>query len=423
MEPPSQPTPVLRRVMVSLVLVVVLVGAGAAVRAKLVGMRRNPGRENRTARAIAVRVRPVERRVYQEKLIGYGRARALRATAVAAEVAGIVRWLAPDLEAGAAVQEGAELVKLDDRDLKETLRAAQARLRKTEAEAKGLDTELKTNANRLALALEERDASQREVDRIAGLEGRGGATKSELDRERLRFLVRRAAVVELEGRHASLEAQLERNRAEGQEIEAQVAEATLNLGRTVVHAPYAGRVEARRVELGARVAPGTVLFELVDLARVEIPVALPASRYGQIPVGAPASVRLGEAQQWQGSVARIAPGVSPADRTFFAYLVVENTTAAAPVPPGAFVTAEVQGRRFEAVLVLPRTAFVGTQVFVHRDGVARVRTPSVRYALPHVLIADGGLEEGDEIILTNLEEIADGTRIVPIREEPPGDDS
>jgi hypothetical protein len=32
-----------------------------------------------------------------------------------------------------------------------------------------------------------------------------------------------------------------------------------------------------------------------------------------------------------------------------------------------------------------------------------------------VLIADGGLEEGEELILTNLEEIADGTRVTPIR--------
>jgi RND family efflux transporter MFP subunit len=304
------------------------------------------------------------------------------------------------------------------------VRSALARRSKTLAEAKRLATDLETNGKKLALSREELAASEREVSRIQGLEGRGGATKSELDKERLRFLVRRGAILELEGRQASLEAQIERNRFESAEIETAVAEAQLDLARAVIHAPYAGVIVEKEVEVGARVAPGTVLFELVDLARIEIPVALPASRYGEVEVGAPASVRIGTGvEPRRGTIARLAPRVSTEDRTFFAYVVLENVAGTAPVPPGAFVTAQVDGRRFADVIVLPRTAFVGRQVYVHQSGVARVREPSVRYTLPHVLIADGGLEEGDELILTNLEEIADGTRVMPIRKKPRAEDS
>ena len=145
-----------------------------------------------------------------------------------------------------------------------------------------------------------------EVGRIEGLEGRGGATKSELDKERLRFLVRRGAVLDLEGRQASLEAQIERNRADAAELDTAIAAAQLDLGRTVIRAPYAGRIVDRDVEEGARVAPGTVLFELVDVSRVEIPVALPASRYGEIAVGAVASVRVGtDVEPRRGAIARV----------------------------------------------------------------------------------------------------------------------
>lgn len=411
----TPPVPVAQRTVLSVVLTVVLLGGGWLLHEWLTGMREAPTREERSARAVAVRVKPVVRTDYQETLVGYGRARALRGTRVAAEVPGVVRWLAPELQAGGSVRAGEELVRLDDRDLREALRSALARRSEAQAEAKRLTTDLETTRKKLAISREELAASEREVGRIEDLEGRGGATKSELDKERLRFLVRQGAVLELEGRDAALEAQIERNRFESAELDAAIAAAQLDLERAVVGAPYAGRIVERDVDVGARVAPGTVLFELVDVSRVEIPVALPASRYGEIGVGAVASVRVGTGTEpRRGAIARVAPRVSTDDRTFFAYIVIENVAGVAPVPPGAFVTAQVHGRRFTDVVVLPRTAFVGRQVYVHHDGVARRKEPAIRCALPHVLIADGGLEEGEELILTNLEEIADGTRVTPI---------
>jgi len=420
----GQPVPVLRRAVITVGVAVVLIAAAWWLHERLTAMREAPNREERSARAIAVRVQAVARTDYQERLVGYGRARALRRTRVAAEVAGVVRSLAPGLQAGVAVQADEELVRLDDRDLREAVQAVQARRNKTLAEAKRLVTDLDTNGKKLEISREELAASAREVTRIEGLEGRGGATKSELDKERLRFLLRRGAVLDLEGREASLEAQIERNRFESAEIGAAVAEAQLDLARAVIRAPYAGCVVDKEVEVGERVAPGTVLFGLIDLARIEIPVALPASRYGEVEIGASALVRIGTSVEPRvGTIARIAPRVSHEDRTFFAYVVIENVAGTAPVPPGAFVTAQVDGRRFADVIVLPRTAFVGRKIYVHRNGVARVIEPSVRYTLPHVLLADGGVEEGDELILTNLEEIADGTRVTPIRQEPLAEDS
>ena len=111
------------------------------------------------------------------------------------------------------------------------------------------------------------------------------------------------------------------------------------------------------------------------------------------------------------------------DRTFFVYLVVENSATSSAVPPGAFVTARIQGRRFDDVYVLPRTAFVGEQVFVVAGGRARATRPRIRFALPHVLLADAGLDEGAEVIVSNLEEVSDGTRITPVRADPRAEDS
>jgi len=45
------------------------------------------------------------------------------------------------------------------------------------------------------------------------------------------------------------------------------------------------------------------------------------------------------------------------------------------------------------------------------DGVAHAVVPTLRAELFDVLLVDDGIQPGDRIILTNLEEVADGTRV------------
>jgi multidrug resistance efflux pump len=402
----------MRRVVVSLVLIALLFAAGTGIMRTLAARRKKPERETATAPAVAVRVMAAKRTSFREELIGYGRARALRTTRAAAEVAGVVRWLAPELEAGATVAKDQELVRIDDRDLVQAVALVEARQEKNRADAKRLAAEGASARAKLAVARDELATAERELARIESLRREGAGTESDLDRERLAVALRRTAVIEIEGRLATLDADVARNAAEARELAATEEQARLDLSRATIRAPYAGRIVARSVEPGARVAPGAVLFEIVDPARVEIPVALPAARYGQVADGAAATLRLG-AREVPARVARIAPEVRPDDRTFFVYVVVEAADGAASVPPGAFVTAAIEGRRYDDVFVLPRTAFVGERIFVAHDGVARERTPAVREALPHLLLVEGGVEEGESIIVTNLDEVADGTRVAP----------
>ena len=421
---PDHP-PWVRRAVVSAVLVAVLLFVGQRVFAMLAAMKVEPKQAESVARPIAVRVTPLVRTDFRETFVAYGRARSMLAANVPAEVPGVVTWVSPRLEAGAAVAQGEELVRLDDRDLKQALVSNRARQRRNAAEARRLLAEIETEKKKLVLARDEVAASRRELERIRGLQGSSAATRSDYDRQAMATAVREAAVLNIEGRITSFGAQLERMKAELEEIDAAVARAETDLGRTVVKAPFAGRIEARRAQRGERVMPGTALFVLVDLSRVEVPVALPGSRHGQVAVGATVTLRpaADRTRSWKATVDRIAPTVSADDRTFFVYLLVANENGQSPVPPGAFVVTEIEGRLFESVFVLPRTALVKDRVFVATDGVARVRRPQFVAELPHVLLATGGLEEGELLVTTNLEEVADGTRVQAIDDPVPTKDS
>ncbi|MHC4934353.1 MAG: efflux RND transporter periplasmic adaptor subunit, partial [Planctomycetota bacterium] len=402
-----------RRVIVSLVLAVVFIAAGFQIFRMLAAGRKEPETADTVARPIVVRTTAAARTTYRETLTGYGRARALRQTSVAAELIGIVRWISPRLEAGATVQEGEALVKLDERDLRHAVSSAEARLERTAAERRQLQSDRDVALKKLDLARRELAASRRELERIESLTGQNAATQSDYDRQTMQTTLRESATLELEGRLAALVAQIARNGADKKDLAATLDKARLDLSRAVIAAPYSGRVDARHVQPGARVAPGTTLFDLVDLGRIEIPVALPASRQGHVAQGAPTVIRAesGGPLLWEGSVARVAPTVRSLDRTFFVYLVLENPAGRSPVAPGTFVVAEVAGRTFEGVFILPRTAFVGERVFVVEKGVARARRPEVVAEFPHVLLATGGIDEGARVVLTNLEEVADGTKV------------
>jgi multidrug resistance efflux pump len=389
---------------------VLLLAVASGIRSKLAAQKKPPAKATEIELRTAVRVEAVHRGAYREKLVGYGRARALRRTAVAAEVAGLVTRIAKQLDAGATVKAGEELVWLDDRDSRNRVVTIDAQLSKNTADAERFTVDATNTQRQLELATEELGVAERELDRVTTLVKRGVATSSAQDAERLRVTQRRTVILRLEGDLARNRTQRASNTADRRVLAASREQAITELERCVVRAPYAGHIEARHVQSGARVAPGVVLFELVDRSRVEIPVPLPASRYGDVSVGATARIRMpaGEKRQWSGTVARISPTVSARERTFLVY--VESTGESA-VPPGAFVVAEIDGRQYEDVIVIPRTAFVNGGVFVATDGIARRRTPKVKREFPSVILCSEGIEDGEEIIVTNLEEVADGARV------------
>jgi multidrug resistance efflux pump len=398
-----------RRVIVSLVGIGVLLAFGTLIFKTLGRKPPPPAQAETVARPIAVRTVALRRSDYRETLTGYGRAKALRTAVVAAEVPGIVQWIAPALEAGATVDAETELVRIDDHDLQQAVAQASAREQASRAERARLESELETARARIRWAKDEVAASRRELERLKGLIESQAVTQSDVDRQSIQTSLREATFLQIDGQIKSLHAQLDRNTANLLESAAAVRKAKKDIERTVVRSPYTGRVVARTARRGARVAPGSPLFELVDTGVIEIAVALPSSRYGLVQVGAAAHVRLSatDPRTFQCKVARVSPVVDTAARTFFVYLELRK----GEVPPGAFVVAAIEGPLLKNVFELPRTAFVGDQVFVAVDGVARARTPKARLTLPHVTLAEDGVAEGDELITTNLEEVADGTRI------------
>lgn len=408
------------RILVSVLLTIALVAVGAVVNRELASRKKPPVRLDQEPARPAVRCVRVTRGPFRESLFGYARARSLRAAEVAAEVGGTVVWIAPELEAGMSVAAGDELVRIDPRDYVREVERTGAEADQAAAVTRRHELERVAVADQLEVAREELSIAEGELARAEELSGDNTLSQQTRDeRRRVRNTLKRAAL-QLEWREREVTATLDADRATEERAAVLAARARLDLERCSVRAPYAARVRERVADLGGHVVPGAPLFTLVDVTRVEVPVALPASRFGEVLLGAAAQVRLREGGdvRWDGRVARVSPTVDADLRTFEVYLEIENDPEHPAVPPGAFVLAAVEGLLHDDVVAVPRTAFVGDRVYVAErtpdesgQATATRRRPTIRRLLPDYALVEAGLESGDEVVVTNLERIGEGSAI------------
>jgi hypothetical protein len=169
----------------------------------------------------------------------------------------------------------------------------------------------------------------------------------------------------------------------------------------------------------------------VDPDHLEIPVRLPASAANEITIGAPAQITptSGEQHTIETRVARLAPEADPNTRTSTVYVEVDQVTLAErshALLPGQFVRARVRSSEVRLASLVPRSAIDNDRLFViGADNRAEPRDVGVAFYVnsahpeldPHetqwaAIVT--GVEAGETVITSNLDEIVAGTLVKPI---------
>jgi HlyD family secretion protein len=430
-------TPLLRRAILSILAVAVLLAIGTYGFRALAGMRKAPERATGGPPLPVVRVETVSRGDHREVIRGYGVAKPYRQARVAAEIPGVVREVAEALRVGAMVGEpgpdgeSALLVRIDARDLEDAIERLGAERRQTLADEGRVKAELLNFDAQLAVADKRLATARDEEARIESLVP-ATLTRSELDRQRLAVFALEQMRGELVTRRSQSDSQLGVIEARLDQLTVRSRQATRDLARAQIRAPVPGRVQARHVEVGLQVAPGTPLFDLVDPRLAEVGIALPASRHREVLApgggrgGSRVQLRLrpGDEPVWEGPISRIDPMIDPESRSFRVWLEIRDGIIA----PGAPVIGDVEGGLTKDVLIIPREAFLAKAVYVaeptDEEGVflAVRRVPRVVRMLSGLaLIAPAapgeGIQGGDRVVVSNLEDIAEGSRIRTVQGE------
>ncbi len=240
-------------------------------------------------------------------------------------------------------RKGDVLIVLDDADARidlanaeSALQQARQRFRQAQAGTQSSSARLTARDADIEQARADFDRARTAYDRRTRLGDSGAISAEELSQTRAAFLQAKATLAAREATRASALGDLAASSAltaglseatapDVVAAEARVAQARLNLERTVVRAPISGIVTNRQVQIGQRIAAGTPILTLVPLDAVFVDANFKEGQLRKVKPGQ--SVELtsdyyGSSVVFHGKVFGFAGGTGAA----FALIPAQNAT-------------------------------------------------------------------------------------------------
>jgi RND family efflux transporter MFP subunit len=344
-------------------------------------------------RPVSVDVAVAVKETIQVEVQAQGTVDAVRATVLVAEVAGRITETAENFVVGGFVAEGEVLLRIDPRDY-------QTQLLRAQASVESAESNLVQEKGRAEVAL-------REWQKLP--------SNSQRSEEARDLYLRKP--------------QLEQAEAQLLAAMADLNTARDRLERTIIRAPYNAIIRAKHSELGQFVGAGTQLAEVfaVDQAEVRLPIPQNRLDYLSLPdvaSDAPgATIDLytdvgGQVRHWPATLHRTEAVFDPRSRVLYAVARIDDPYALRnperqPLRLGTFVNANIVGRDFDDIVVLPRYVLrAGNNLWVVDDSnVLRNRQVSVLRTGGDLIYVDSGLDEGDRVSLTTLDTSLNGSRV------------
>ncbi len=326
---------------------------------------------------------------YQISVPSYGIVRPRIQSMLVAQVAGQIVDKAPNFDEGGYFAAGDVMLTIDPRDYAADVRIAEAAL----ADA------------RQALAEEQARGEQARIDwqRL----GNEGAAPD--------LVLRKPQLLAAEARVTSAEANLEKAR--------------LDLERTRVRAPFAGRVLRQLVDLGQVVSVNSQLAEFysIDIAEVRLPIANSDLAFVELPEASgsddtktvPVQIfsDLAGSDVWEARVVRTEAAIDDSARQLHVLAHINSPFRPdekhrVPLKIGQYVTADIEGRKLDNVIVVPTSAiYQGSYVYVVDDGLLQRRSIDIAWKDSDEAIVASGLEAGDDLVVTVLGQVTSGTPV------------
>jgi multidrug resistance efflux pump len=321
-----------------------------------------------------------------------------------------------ELEEGDEVKKGEIVVEIDRVEAKArvmeaeaNLHTAQARFGQTEAgvSMERIQTESQVNQTQATL-----DNATKEWERQKVLFQRGVISKSSLDRAEEAYLIAKAQHEKALGNldlNKVKEKDVAAARAIVQQMEAALRLAQIQLGYSVIDAPFHGVVSKKWVSEGEFVSIGSPIVTLVEPKRLYIRSTIDEVDVRNLKVGQKVNIRLDAYPDkvFPGLLKRISPiviGAKQETRTFEIWTYFEEKPPF--IKPGMSADVEVITDHLQNVLSVPTTALVEREgkkmIYLVQKGRANLKEVEIGLSNWNFTEVRKGLEEG-EIIVENAD--------------------
>jgi RND family efflux transporter MFP subunit len=270
-----------------------------------------------------------------------------------AKVAGRLSQISVDL--GSRVRKDEAIARVDPDDYRLRVMQAEAALQQArvrlglppQGNSDTIDPEQTALVRQAAAVLEEARLTH---ERMVKLWDGNLIARAELD----------AAISQLavaEGRHQDAIEEVRNRQGMLVQRRSELEIARQQLADTVIVSPLDGAVSERQASVGQYLAAGTPVATLVRIDPLRLRLAVPEREAGSVRSGQTVELTVeGDANKYQGRVARLAPSISESNRTLLVEAEVPN--AGGMLRPGSFAKADIVIAANEQVVAVPRDAIV-----------------------------------------------------------------
>jgi RND family efflux transporter MFP subunit len=289
---------------------------------------------------------------------------------------------------GDPVRLGQALAKIEDRELVEQIRQAEATYNVSQATIRQRQADLKLAQNNL-----ERSRSLFERD-----------------------LLPRQTFDDTDARYQAAVAQLELAEAQMAQSKARLDELKINLSNTVITSPVDGFVGKRTLDPGASVGVNTSFISVVDIRTVRLVINVVERDLRRITQGTAVAIEVDAypGETFNGRVARVAPILDPATRT--AQVEIEVPNPGYRLKPGMYARARFTVEEHRNALVVPTASIVDQQgklgVWVPEGDQPKFTSVVVGIEQQDMTEITTGVSDGQRVISTGAAALRAGDRIV-----------
>lgn len=187
----------------------------------------------------------------------------------------------------------------------------------------------------------------------------------------------------------------------------------VQISKTEIRAPFAGRVGVRQVSEGAFVTPAIPLITLQDVSRIKVDFPLPERYSGKVKSDQKFTFTVaGNGQVFEGVVTVVEPAIETETRSL---LVRGVCSAPQSLQPGGFADVALTLDTLPNGFMVPSQAIVpspsGQGVYLIRDGKAVLQVVEIGVRTAQEVQILRGLNEGDVVVTTNLLRIRPGLEV------------
>jgi len=347
----------------------------------------NKKRRRKGGRKISVEIAKVKVGSVQETLGYIGSLLPRTSVRIFSKVEGRIERIFVNV--GSRVKEGDLIARIEDEEIAEEVREAEALLRVAQATLKGKEAEMKN--------------VERQLERSKRLFKKNFISRQDLDT--------------VETQHYSAAAQTELARARVAQREAALENARIRLRNTEIRSPITGYVWKKPMDRGA-IAKTNIstdpIVRLVEIDPVITLISVVEKDYRKMKPGLTATIRVDAypGRTFTGKVARISPVLDADTRT--ADVEIEIPNSGKELKPGMFARVEIVAQKRHGALLVPEGALLKVGevhgVFKLRGKGSTVKLVPVKTGLSHKgwVEVQGPLKSGDRVVTLGSGLLRDG---------------